>query len=107
MRAVRITRPVALVVRLVAGVAKRCDVVAQRVEPDIRHLLRVTRNRNAPATRARPRSRDAEILQAAANEAEHLILTRARHNPQPIGLDQLTQAIGIARQAKEVVLLLD
>ena len=60
-----------------------------------------------PQPRARARARDAEILQAAANEAEHLVLARARHDPQLVGLDQLAQAIGIARQAKEIVLLLD
>src|SRR5215211_2666897 len=90
--------PIALVVSAIVGIPKRGDIVAQRVEPDIRHLLGVARHANATAARAGTRARDAEIGQAAANEAEHLILARLWHNPQPIALDQLAQAIGIARK---------
>ena len=42
-----------------------------------------------------------------ADEAQHLVLARLRHDAQRVGLDQRGELVGVAREAEEVVLLLD
>src|SRR5690242_785572 len=107
MQPLGILLPVALVERAIVGVAQRRDVVAQRVIPDVDHLRWIARYGDAPAVGALAGARDAEILQAAPDEAERLVLARLRHDAQRVRRDQLLQLVGVTREAEEIVLLLD
>ena len=68
--------PVFLVLcRVVRAVAERRDVVGQRIEPDVDHVLGIVRNRNAPGEGA---AADGKIAQAGAHERNHFIAPRFR-----------------------------
>src|SRR6185312_1965083 len=103
---VGILLPIMLIERAVVAIAQRRDVVAERIVPDVDHLRGVAGNRDAPAVGALARPRDAEILQAAPDEAEYLVLACLRDDSQRIRGDQRLQLLGVAREAEEVVLLL-
>ncbi len=86
----------------VVRVAGRGDVVRERVEPDVGHVLRVPGDRHAPVER---RAADREVLEPSLDEAQHLV---AAH----VGLDRgrvrrvvLEQAVRVRREPEEVVLL--
>ena len=96
--------PVACIIRRRFGITQRRDIVGQRIKPDVDHLACIVWHGDAPTLGPRLRARDAKIVQAAADKAEHFALARLRHNLQLIRLDQLLQFICITRQAKEVIL---
>ena len=90
--------------RGVVGEARAGDVVDQRVEPDVDLRLRVERERDAPGRR---RARDRDVLEAALELRELLVLPE-------LGLDEvgvlavvLDQAVAPGREPEEPVLLLE
>src|SRR5215831_20264199 len=87
-----------------ARVRERAEVVDERVYPDIRDLPFVPRDRHAPRL-AGPA--DAEILEAALDEAARLVVAEARQNEIRPLVVELEQAVLIRREPEEVVLLLD
>ena len=87
----------------VGAVADGGDVVGQGVEPDVGDVAGVPRQRDAPAQR---RAADREVLQARADEAEHLVALG-------LGLDEVgccsyqsSRRSVVAGEPEEVVLLL-
>ena len=90
--------------RVVGRVPHRRAVVEQRVGPHVRNVLRVPRERNAPVDR---RATHREILEATPDETEHLVHPRlGLHRVGMLGVIR-EQAVGVARQLEEVVLLDD
>ena len=87
--------------------AGRGDVVAERVPPDVDHLARVARHRDAPATGAFRRAGHRDVVEPAGEEREHLVAALGGLDAQPPGLDGLAQRCGIARQPEEPVLFGD
>ena len=65
---VQVGGPVAAILPI--GAAHRAEVCNQSVEPDIEHVRRFVRNGDAPFDRG---PRDRQILQAALDEADHLV----------------------------------
>src|SRR5215470_17962221 len=59
------------------------DVIGQRVEPYIDHMVRVARNRDPPAE---TRSRDRQIAEAGLDEADDLIASAAWRYRFGVGL---------------------
>ncbi len=89
---------------VVRAVAERGDIVGERVDPDVNHVLGVERHRDAPRE---TRARDAQVLQPLVDELDHLVLAAFgldEIGPVPI---QLEQAVGIVGEAEEIGLLAD
>src|SRR5260370_29641333 len=80
------------------------DVVAQRVPPDVDHLAGVTGHADAPAAGPGDRPGRAEVLQAAGDEAEHLVATAGRLDPELARADQVVQLTGVAGWREEPIL---
>ena len=87
---------------LVGAVADRRDVVRQGVEPDVRDVALVPRQRDAPGDR---RAADREVLQAAADEAEGLVALGLGPDEVGVLLVPLEQGLLVLREPEEVVLL--
>ncbi len=105
--AVRIVEPVALEQLAVLGVVERGDVVAERVDPDVHHLVGIARHGHAPAVTATGLARDGEILQPLVDEREHLLAAVLRLDQHFVTGDQVAQSILVGGEAEEVVLLVD
>src|SRR4051794_37162403 len=73
-------RPIAPVLVALVGKADTGDVVGERVDPDIHHVLFVAGHLDAPVER---RAGNREIAQAALDEAHHLVL--AESGPMKLG----------------------
>ncbi len=99
-----VDRPVAVEPRTVVGVADRGAVVDQRVEPHVGDVAVVPRERDAPRDR---RAADREVEQPLLDEAQHLVALPGRlHRLGMLGV-VLEQAVLVAREPEEVVLLGD
>ncbi|MDP8908698.1 MAG: hypothetical protein M3N47_06180, partial [Chloroflexota bacterium] len=90
--------------RPIGGVVERRDVVAQRVDQDVHDLRGVIRHPYAPAPALR-RPRDAEVLQSLPDKREHLGLAVLGLDAKSVAGDQVVQLPLVARQPKEIVLL--
>src|SRR4029453_10624978 len=91
----------------IGAVVERVDVVAERIPPDVDDLVRIAWHTDAPAARPGAGTGDAEVLQAAGDEGEHLVPAGRWLDPQPATLDQLVEPVLVTRQAVEPVLLGD
>jgi hypothetical protein len=88
--------------RSVARVAQRRHVVEKGVEPHVHHLPEIPRQTNPPG-QLRPRQRD--VLQAAADERERLVVAGLRaHEIRPLGVQALELLLE-RREPEEPVLL--
>ena len=90
--------------RAVVGEAGRGDVVGQRVDPDIHHMLRVVRNRNAPAEGG---AADREVREPPLHERLDLIEILFRRYESGMGCVVGEESVCVCRQAEEPALLLD
>ena len=88
---------------IVRAVAHGGDVVRERVDPHINHVLRVEIHRDAPGE---ARAGNAEILQALLDERDHLVLAALRLDEAGLILIELEQPVRILRKAEEIGLLL-
>ena len=88
---------------VVGAVAERGDVIGQRIEPDINHMLGIVGHRNAPVERG---AADRKIAQAAAHKGNHFVAPRLR--PDEVGLlgVELQQLVLQRRELEEVILFL-
>lgn len=103
---VALAPPVAVV--LAAGVTpERGDVVGERIEPDVDHLLGIVRHRDAPAPCPLARAGDAEVAEAVPDEHEHLVAPVLGLDPKAPVLDQIEQHVLVVRQPEEPVELDD
>src|SRR5690606_15268182 len=100
---VGICRPVAPAFRLVIRIAGACEIVRQRVDPDIHHVPFVAGNGNAPVE---GRAGNGQILQAGPDEAHHLVATFGRSDEFRTCLIQVEQFVLIGRKPEEVAFLL-
>ena len=99
-----VRRPVALEALAVVGVADRGAVVDERVEPHVRDVRGVPRQRDAPRDR---RAADREVEEALLDEAEHLVALAGRlHRLGMLGVVR-EESVLVAREPEEVVLLGD
>ena len=80
------------------------DVVGQRVDPDIHHMLRIARNWYAPAEIG---AADRKIGQAALDEGDDLVAIFFRRDEFGMGFVIREEPAGVGREAKKVALLLD
>ena len=80
------------------------DVVGQRVDPDIHHMLFVARHRHAPVE---GRARDRQVLQPGFDEAHDLVAALRRPDEVGIVLVEGEQPVLIGREPEEIALLLD
>ena len=81
---------------------QRRVVVEQRVEPDVEDVVRVPRDLDAPGDL---RAAEADVVQAAGDERERLVVALARaHEVRPLGV-QLLQRLLEGGQPEEPVLL--
>ena len=86
------------------GVVDGRDVVGERVEPDIHHVRRIARDRDAPAEAG---ARDGEVLEPAADEADDLVAARGREHEVRVGLVEGEEPVLPGGEAEEVAGLLD
>ena len=84
-----IGRPVLPVRLALVREADAGDVVGQRVEPDIHHVLGVVRHLHAPIEGG---ARDRQILQPRLDEADDFVATRVRTDEVRLLLVELQQA---------------
>ena len=89
-----------LVRRIVRTIPESRNVVRQRVQPHIHHVLLIARHRNAPRE-TRPAHR--QVLQPPAHKADHLAPRRLRPHESRIRLVKLQQLALEGRQLEEVV----
>ena len=82
--------------------AQRRVVVQERVEPDVEHVARVPRHRHAPRELG---ARERDVLQAALDERERLVVADARRDEVGVLLVELLEALLEGAQREEVVLL--
>lgn len=99
--------PVALEERGGLRKSERRQVAGERVEPDVDDLRSIARHRDAPVARALSAARHAQVLQPACDEAGHFVVALGGHDAQPLGFQEVSQLVCVARQAKEPVLLAD
>ena len=90
--------------RAIVREAGRGDVIGQRVDPDIHHVLRVARNRHAPF---QGRAADREIGQAPLHEGDDLVQIFFRRDEVGMGFVMREQLVGIFGEPEEVAFLLD
>src|SRR4026208_2299758 len=84
----------------VSCIGERAKVVDQRIDPDIGDLVGCPRKRNTPGL-AGPT--DAEVLEAARNEASRLVVPEVlEHEVGPFVVER-EQAILVRGESKEVV----
>src|SRR5581483_1329373 len=91
-----------LVFWIVGAVSNSGDVVRQRIQPHVDHVLFVTRNRNAPRDAG---AADREILEAAAHKADHLAPRLLWRYEAGIFFVELEQFALKSRELEEIVLL--
>ena len=89
---------------VVAAEADGAEVVGEGVEPDVGDVLGVPRQRNAPVD---ARAADREVAQAGADQAERLVAAELGHDGAGVGGVPVEQAVAVAREPEEVVLLLE
>ena len=99
-------RPLRLKARLILQISLRGDVIEQRIEPDVRHVLRIERQRDSPV-QTRDRARYTQVAQRFAQEAQHLIAPVLGLNKARVILDIRNQPILILAHTEEVVVLGD
>ena len=78
------------------------EVVGQRVEPHIGHMVFVPRKRNPPVDRC---ATDREITQPLPDETESLIASNLRQDEIVMGFVPIEQRLLVTTQLEEVVLL--
>ena len=83
---------------------QRAQVVDEGVRPDIRNLLGIPRNRDAPRL---PGAADREVLQARRDEASRLVVAKAGLDEVRALVVESEQALLVRREPEEPVLLLD
>ena len=88
---------------VILQVADACEVVGQRVDPDVHDVLLVEGNGNAPIERG---AGDAQLFQPALDEADHLVAPGVRLDELRVLLDVGQQPVGVPGDAEEVALLL-
>ena len=84
------------------SVANRRNVVGQRIQPHVNHVLGIVRYRNAPR---KCRAADGEIAQPRAHERDHFIAPRFRPNEVGIRVD-FQQLVLKRRELEEVILFM-
>ena len=89
---------------VVGAVADGGGVVDERVVPDVEDVAFGPRHRHAPGER---RAGDRHVVEALADEAEHLVALALRRDDLGVVLDPVEQALLVAAQPEEVVLLLE
>ena len=99
-----VDRPPLLEALRIGAEADRGEVVGQRVEPHVRHVARVPRQRDAPRQAG---AADGEVAQPGADQPERLVAAELRHDRAGVGGVPVEQTVLEARQAEEVVLLLE
>src|SRR6266853_6553127 len=78
------------------------DVIRQRVQPHVDHMLGIVRYRNTPR---KSRSADREIAQSATHKRNHFIAPRFRTDELWVGI-KFEQLILKSRQLEEIILFL-
>ena len=81
-------------------------VVEECVEPDVSHVVRIERERNAPAE-ADLRTADAEVVQRLAQEPADFVPAVVRHNPVLVAFQEVNQLLLVRTHLEEVVLFLE
>src|SRR5882757_7780612 len=94
----QIARPEAAL--FVFWTADGAEVRRERIEPDVKHVRLLARNRNAPANRG---TRDAQILQTAFDETDNFVLARFRLNESRIPFVKIEQRF-LKRGQLEIVI---
>src|ERR1700676_53714 len=90
--------PVALL--LVLRAANGAEIGGQRVEPDVKNVRLFSGNRNAPADGG---ASDAEIFEAAFDEAEDFVLSGLGLNEIGIFFVEIEQRLLERREFEEIV----
>ena len=85
------------------GEAGRGDVVGQRVDPDVHHVLRVAGHRHAPGEGG---PADREVREAALHEGDDLVQVFLWRDEIGMGRVMGDELVGVGRQAEEPALLL-
>ena len=99
----QVRRPPRLELRRVASIADAGDVVGEGVAPHIDDVPVVSREWDAPTDR---RARDAEITESTPNDAEDFVAPTLGLDELRMFLEMLQEAILVAGEREEIVLLL-
>ena len=89
---------------VVGAVADGRGVVDEGVVPDVEDVALGPRHRHAPGER---RAGDRDVVEALAEEPEHLVALALRGDDLGVLLDPVDEPLLVAAQAEEVVLLLE
>ena len=89
--------------RVGVGEADAGQVVGQRVDPHVHHVVGMVGHRHAPVERG---ARDRQVAQSAGDEADHLVAPHVGPDELRVRLVVGQQLVGVGRQPEEVGLLL-
>src|SRR5687768_8654638 len=93
--------------RPIPAIAGTGQVAREGVVPNVHHLRRIIRHREAPSAGASERSRHREIGQTFFERGERFLARTCRMDCKLAGADPLADRIDVPRPAKEDVLFLD
>ena len=101
---VQIGRPETPIPVGLIGEADARDVIGERIDPDVHHVIGGVRYLHAPVESG---ARDREVLQAAFDEAHHLIAACVRADEIGLALIERQKLVLIGRQPEKIGLFLD
>ena len=102
---VDVGRPVAAEIgRVGVGIAGRRDVVGQRVDPNVHHMVGIVGHRHAPLETG---ARDREVVEPALDEADNLVAPRLGQDEIRVRVVEREQPLLPGREAEEIARLLD
>ncbi len=88
--------------RHVVRIARAGDVIGQRIDPDIHHMIGRSRHRHAPVEAG---AADREVDQPALDEAQDLVAARFRADEVRVGGVEIEQGLLVFGEAEEPGLL--
>ena len=80
-------------------VNQRCDVIDDRVEPNVNDVSRVVGHGNSPVKR---RARNAQVFKSLLDEINHVVAARSRDDKFRMIFDMFQKRVGIFRQPEEI-----
>src|SRR6185437_12460264 len=99
---VDVRRPIAAPQLRIVGIAQPGDVVGESVEPHVHHVTVAAGHGHTPVEAG---ARDAEILEAALDEADHFVAAALRPDELRVRRIMIEQRLLVLGQAEEPALL--
>ena len=90
----------------VRAVTRRRDIIQQRIEPDIGHVIGIEGQIDPPA-HSRLRPRDAQVVERFSQKSEDLVLAVFGLDETGVSVDVIDELLLVLAHLEEIILLLD